>query len=59
MLAAGSYGRQMVSHAGSRDQCVTNGIVMNARALRIITQMIKRMADKYENGNPVKRMLLT
>ena len=34
-------------------------MLMNARALRIITQMIKRMADKYENGNPVKRMLLT
>ena len=59
MLAAGSNGRQTVSHAGCRAQCVTNGIVMNARALRIIAQMVELMADKSKNGNPVERMLLT
>ena len=56
MLAAGSYGRQMVSHAGSRDQCVTNGIVMNARALRIITQIVKRQPSGKDASNVVVLM---
>ena len=46
----------MVSHAGSRDQCVTNGIVMNARALRIITQIVKRQPSGKDASNVVELM---